>query len=83
MTDLAISEADILRAREDPQFKQLLLTKSLEQLLETLHRMQRAAHRLPASEAAHMREGALMAVKLADRIRALDDALGGTGRNVA
>ncbi len=75
MTDVTISETDILRARRDPQFKQALLTKSLEQLLDTLHRMQRAAHRLPASEAAHMREGALMAVQLADRIRAIDDNL--------
>jgi hypothetical protein len=75
MTDAAISEDDILRARKDPQFKQVLLTKSLEHLLDTLHRMQRAAHRLPANEAAHMREGALMAVELADRIRAIDDNL--------
>lgn len=80
MTDMGISEADILRARQDPQFKQALLTKSLERLLETLNRMQRAAHRLPASEAAHMREGALMAVKLADRIRAIDDNVRRTPR---
>jgi hypothetical protein len=75
MMEATISEADILRARQDPQFKQALLTKSLEQLLETLHRMQRAADRLPTSEAAHLREGALMAVQLADRIRAIDNNL--------
>jgi hypothetical protein len=75
MTEVTISDADIQRARQDPQFKQALLTKSLEQLLDTLHRMQRTAHRLPASDAVHMRAGALMAVQLADRIRAIDDNL--------
>jgi hypothetical protein len=75
MNPAAISEADILRARADPHFKQALLAKSLERLLDTLHRMQRAAHHLPPAEAAHMREGALMAVELADRIRAIDENL--------
>jgi hypothetical protein len=70
-----ISEADILRAREDPRFRQVLLARSLENLLATMHRMQRNAHRLPASEAGHLREGALMAVQLADRIRAIDENL--------
>ena len=33
---------DIARSREDPRFKQVLLAKSLEQLLASLHRMQNA-----------------------------------------
>ena len=64
-----ISEADIARARADPRFKQILLREGLEQLLGSLHRMQHdPAHSDPDS-ARQLREGALMAVKLADRIR--------------
>ena len=47
-----ISDADIARSREDPRFKQVLLAKSLEQLLGTLHRMQNAdADSAPRSRA--------------------------------
>ena len=42
-----ISDADIARSREDPRFKQVLLAKSLEQLLASLHRMQHAPHNRP------------------------------------
>ena len=38
-----ISDADIKRAREDPRFRQILLARSLDQLLGSLHRMQHAA----------------------------------------
>jgi hypothetical protein len=71
-----ISDADISRARADPRFRQILLAKSLEQLLGSMHRMQRSGGNLGADSARHLREGALMAVKLADRIRALDELLG-------
>ena len=40
MDHLAITDADIARSREDPRFKQVLLAKSLEQLLASLHRLQ-------------------------------------------
>jgi hypothetical protein len=65
-----ISEADIARSRADPRFKQILLARTLEQLLGTLHRLQRdPAHSDPVS----MREGAMMAVRLADMIHAIDE----------
>jgi hypothetical protein len=69
----SVSDADIKRSREDPRFKQVLLAKSLEQLLASLHRLQHASEG-PAT-ARHLREGALIAVQLADRIRAIDDQL--------
>jgi hypothetical protein len=76
MNRMTISEAQILRARADPRFKQILLAKSLEQLLGSMHRMQRSPASLGPDGARHLREGALMAVQLADRLRALDEKLG-------
>jgi hypothetical protein len=73
--DQTISDADIMRAREDPRFRQILLARSLDQLLSSLHRMQRAAGALAPQDALHLRRGAMMAVELADRIRAIDDYL--------
>ena len=78
MTD-KISEADIERSREDPRFKQVLLARSLERLLDSLHRMQHSPH-LAAANAVHLREGALDAVDLADRIRAIDEQLSRAAR---
>lgn len=69
-----ISDEDIARSRADPRFKQVLLAKSLEQLLGTLHRMQNAAQTGP-EVARELREGALVAVELADRIRAIDEQI--------
>jgi hypothetical protein len=73
-----VSDADIARARADPRFKQVLLAKGLEQLLTTLHRMQSSAHsaQLGPAVARDLREGALLAVQLADRIRAIDEQIG-------
>jgi hypothetical protein len=75
-----ISDADIERSRADPRFKQVLLARSLEQLLGSLHRLQHS--QFGENNAQHLREGALVAVELADRIRAIDEQLshGGKGR---
>ena len=72
-----VSDADIARSREDPRFKQVLLAKSLEQLLASLHRMQNSAHSASLGPAVvrDLREGALLAVQLADRIRAIDEQI--------
>jgi integrase len=69
----SVSDADIIRSREDPRFKQILLAKSLEQLLASLHRLQHASK--GPGTAHHLRQGALIAVLLADRIRAIEDQL--------
>ena len=68
-----ISDADIVRSRNDPRFKQILLAKALEGLLAMLHRMQHdPAQTAPASQR-QLRDGAMMAVELADLIRDLDE----------
>ena len=71
--DPLVSEAELARAHDDPRFKQVLLARSLEQLLDTLYRNQHLAFE-PAG-AQSLREGAAMAVRLADQIRAIDDQL--------
>jgi hypothetical protein len=68
-----ISEADIAKARIDPRAKQVLLAKALEELLGLLHRMQHdPGHSGPQSRR-QLRAGAVMAVEVADRIRALEE----------
>jgi hypothetical protein len=70
-----VTEADIARSRADPRFRQALLTKSLEQLLATLYRLQRDPANLDAIGRLELREGARMAARLADMIRAIQDRL--------
>ena len=62
-----ITDADLARAREDADFRQRLLTDSLERLLAELNKLQRAAN--SSAQSAQMREGAELAVKLADLLR--------------
>ena len=68
-----ITETDIARSRADPRFKQVLLARSLEQLLGALYRLQHGE--IEPANANDLREGAMMAVQLADLIRALDERL--------
>lgn len=64
---LLITEADLARARNDTEFRQQLLTKTLELLLGELTKIRRS----PPSEARadQVREGVELAVKLADILR--------------
>jgi hypothetical protein len=62
-----ITDADLARAREDADFRQRLLTNSLELLLAELNKLQRATNTNALSD--QMREGAELAVKLADLLR--------------
>jgi hypothetical protein len=64
-----VTEADLARARNDAQFRQEMLTHSLEALLVALKRAQRAE--LQPETAEQMREGAALAVQLADRLQRL------------
>ncbi len=62
-----VTESDLARARHDQDFRQRLLTESLELLLGELNKLQRAA---PNDARAHqVREGVELAVKLADLVR--------------
>ena len=71
--DHLASEAELERAHDDPRFKQVLLARSLEQLLDMLYRNQHLA--FDPAGAQSLRDGAAMAVRLADQIRAIDERL--------
>jgi hypothetical protein len=64
-----VTDADLLRARTDPQFRQEMLAESLETLLAALKRAQRGD--LGPDTARLMKEGATLAVQLADRLQRL------------
>ena len=68
-----ISEADIAQARIDPRARQTLLTKALEQLLAMLYRMQNNPSHLDPQGLRQLRAGAVMAAKVADLIRNLEE----------
>jgi hypothetical protein len=62
-----ITDSDLARARQDTEFRQRLLTESLELLLGELGKLQRAAQ--SSVHADQVREGVELAVKLADLLR--------------
>ena len=64
-----ITDSDLARARQDADFRQRLLTDSLELLLGELGKLQRAAHAQDSPRADQGREGVELAVKLADLLR--------------
>jgi hypothetical protein len=68
MTELVTAE-DMARARSDAAFRQQLLTDNLNRLLAALNRMREAGEASPAA-IRQIREGADLAVKLADRLQA-------------
>ncbi len=70
---LVITEAAIERARRDPEFKQQLLTTTLDRLLGELHRQQRANPQGDPQALARIREAAALAARLADIIKELDE----------
>ena len=67
MSDL-VSQDDLARARSDPAFRQQLLADNLERLLDALN-MMREANATSPEAARQIREGADLAVKLADRLQ--------------
>ena len=73
MDQATVSQADILRARADPRLRQVLLARSLAQLLGSLHRIRQGS--LGGDRLRLLSEGALMAVELADRIGVIDENL--------
>ncbi len=63
-----VTEAELAQAREDPAFRQLLLTRNLELLLGRLQK-QRQASRAATATASQIREGVTLAVRLAELIQ--------------
>jgi hypothetical protein len=69
MNALQITDADIARSRNDPELRHELLAGSLDQLLKVLYRMDRNG---TPDVARTIREGAEMAVRLADLLHEAD-----------
>ncbi len=63
-----VTDADLAQARQDPAFRQELLTRNLELLLARLQR-QRKTPRAAVATAKEMREGVTLAVRLAELIQ--------------
>jgi hypothetical protein len=62
-----VTDSDLARARQDADFRQQLLTESLERLLGELSKLQRVANNSAGTD--QVREGVELAVKLADLLR--------------
>ncbi|HUL88306.1 MAG TPA: hypothetical protein VLU23_09000 [Pseudolabrys sp.] len=70
MSDL-VTEDELTRARTDPVFRQQFLAQNLDRLLEALERIRRTGEQ--NGEAARLlREGADLAVQLADLLQSSD-----------
>jgi hypothetical protein len=67
MVDLPTDD-DLARARRDPAFRQELMARNLDRLLEALNKMRRVKEPTPV-HARQLREGVDLAVKLADRLQ--------------
>ena len=62
------SEDDLEHARADPAFRDQLMAENLDMLLSELNRLRiKAGHKPEAAR--HIREGANLAVKLAERLQ--------------
>ena len=70
MTDL-VTEDELARARIDPAFRQQFLAQNLDRLLDALKKMRRTSEE-SADAARQLREGAELAVQLADRLQSGD-----------
>jgi predicted ribosome quality control (RQC) complex YloA/Tae2 family protein len=67
MSDL-VTEDELARARNDPAFRQQFLAQNLDRLIEALKKMRRAGEQTADTDR-QLREGADLAVKLADRLQ--------------
>ncbi len=66
-----VTESELAQARNDPAFRQQFLVRNLGRLLEALKIMRRANSQDPKTER-QIKEGADLAVKLADRLQSGD-----------
>jgi hypothetical protein len=67
MNDL-VTEDDLVRSHRDPTFRQQFLARNLGRLIDALKRMRRESDQT-ADAVRQTREGADLAVKLADRLQ--------------
>ena len=68
-----VSDADLLRARRDPVFRQRLLEQNLETLLSGIKKLRGASTPLHGSGAKQLREGVELAVRLSELIQNADE----------
>jgi hypothetical protein len=66
MIELA-TEADLARARTDPEFRRQMMAQSLELLIGALHRARQGAFR--PETVRQIKEGTDLAVELAERLQ--------------
>ncbi|HEX2513028.1 MAG TPA: hypothetical protein VHK44_10590 [Xanthobacteraceae bacterium] len=66
----AVTDEDLERARQDPAFRQKLLSNHLEVLLLTLNKMRTTNTAWDKTSARQIRDGVDLAVKLADMLQA-------------
>jgi hypothetical protein len=66
MNELA-TEADLARARTDPEFRRQMMAQSLELLIAALHRARRGSYR--PETVRQIKEGTDLAVELAERLQ--------------
>jgi hypothetical protein len=62
-----ITEDELARARQDPEFRQRLYADHLDRLLEKLNRMRKSTSKDP-QRARMIKEGVDLAVRLAERL---------------
>jgi hypothetical protein len=67
-----VTDADLARARQEPEFRQRLLEESLETLLAGIQHLRNGAPSGMAADAKQMREAVELAVRLAELIQTLD-----------
>ena len=65
------SEDDLAHARTDPSFRHQLMTKNLDMLLSELNRLRTKAGNKAETDR-HIREGANLAVKLAELLQRIE-----------
>ncbi len=66
-----VTENELAQARNDPVFRQQFLVRNLARLLEALKMMRRSNSQDPKTEL-QIKEGANLAVKIADRLQSGD-----------
>ncbi|MEX0751932.1 MAG: hypothetical protein WD073_03285 [Xanthobacteraceae bacterium] len=65
----AVTDEDLARARQEPEFRRKLLADNLDVLLDTLNRLRNSSRVADPACARQIREGVELAVKLADLLQ--------------
>lgn len=68
---IAVTDEQLARARQEPEFRRKLLADNLETLLTTLNRVRNSRQAADPAYARQIRDGVELAVKLADLLQAI------------